>query len=172
MEPTIQAPAVQDFPVQNAGMPLVVSPNLTEGIVVSAHCAETRLCGDPDTCAIIELNHLEPGFFRTPVRRPRYVPRRRYMRKTPTITVPSLSLCGLLYILAEPASSRAALVFFQRLRVAAPCLKENKRRKNHARIQPRRYLWSRLGRQMRTRTLDFEIQRKEDRKTVTVGRTS
>ena len=31
----------------------MVSPNLTEGIVVSAH-----------SCAIIELNYLEPGFFR------------------------------------------------------------------------------------------------------------
>ena len=37
MEPTIQAPAEQDFPVQNDGIPLVVWPNLTEGIVVSAH---------------------------------------------------------------------------------------------------------------------------------------
>ena len=40
----------------------MVSPNLPEGIVVSAQC----LCRDHDTCAIIELNHLEPGFFSHP----------------------------------------------------------------------------------------------------------
>ena len=34
------------------------STHFTDGIGV---------CGDPDTCAVIELNHLEPSFFRTPV---------------------------------------------------------------------------------------------------------
>ena len=40
------------------------------------------LCGDSDPCAVFELNHLEPAFFRTPVRRPRPVRRPASLRYT------------------------------------------------------------------------------------------
>ena len=57
----IQAPAEHFLSCANCWITLVVLPNLTQGIGDFA-----PLRGDANTCATIELNHLEPAFFPHP----------------------------------------------------------------------------------------------------------